>query len=104
MATTPVSFWAWTMRPRERSAALDGSEPTIAWLGETACHDPLLTGGKAANLSRLAHRYRVPTGFCVTSAVFDADAAATGDLAPEVREQIHAAYSQLAARLGREDP
>jgi pyruvate,water dikinase len=36
------------------------------WLGEEACHDVQLVGGKAANLSRLAADYRVPVGFCMT--------------------------------------
>lgn len=39
----------------------------IAWLGEENAHDELIVGGKAASLSRLAARYRVPSGFVVTS-------------------------------------
>lgn len=38
----------------------------ILWLGEEDCHEVQRVGGKAANLSRLAAGYRVPTGFCVT--------------------------------------
>ena len=34
----------------------------ILWLGDEACDDVQLVGGKAANLSRLALGYRVPTG------------------------------------------
>ena len=39
----------------------------IAWLGEESAHDELVVGGKAASLSRLAARYRVPSGFVATS-------------------------------------
>jgi hypothetical protein len=35
----------------------------ILWLGDEACDDVQLVGGKAANLSRLALGYRVPAGF-----------------------------------------
>jgi phosphoenolpyruvate synthase/pyruvate phosphate dikinase len=38
----------------------------IAWLGEETAHDELLVGGKAAALSRLAARFRVPSGFVAT--------------------------------------
>lgn len=30
----------------------------VVWLGDSACHDPSLVGGKAANLSRLTGEYR----------------------------------------------
>lgn len=35
----------------------------IVWLGEAACHDVALVGGKAAQLSRLAAGHTVPSGF-----------------------------------------
>lgn len=38
---------------------------TILWLGDKDCHEVQRVGGKAANLSRLAADYRVPTGFCL---------------------------------------
>jgi pyruvate,water dikinase len=50
----------------------------VVWLGEPACHDPRNTGGKAAALSRLAERFIVPPGFCVTST-------ALAGIAPPVR-------------------
>ena len=42
----------------------------ILWLGEETCHDVALTGGKAASLSFLSSRYRVPPGFCVTTTAY----------------------------------
>jgi hypothetical protein len=45
----------------------------ILWLGEPACHDITLAGGKAATLSCLAASYPVPPGFClIASALHDA--------------------------------
>ncbi|MCZ6872681.1 MAG: PEP/pyruvate-binding domain-containing protein [bacterium] len=43
----------------------------ILWLGQDACHDHAVVGGKAANLSRLTNAYRIPPGFCLTTAAFD---------------------------------
>jgi phosphoenolpyruvate synthase/pyruvate phosphate dikinase len=48
----------------------------IAWLGEEAAHDELVVGGKAASLSRLAARFRVPSGFVATP---ESDASAIAD-------------------------
>src|SRR5438105_3316477 len=42
----------------------------ILWLGEPACHERARVGGKAATLSRLAAAYRVPPGFCLTTAAY----------------------------------
>ena len=44
---------------------------SVVWLGDQACEECALVGGKAANLCRLASEYRVPPGFCLTSAAFD---------------------------------
>jgi phosphoenolpyruvate synthase/pyruvate phosphate dikinase len=44
----------------------------ILWLGDPKSFDVALVGGKAANLSRLAHMYpRVPDGFCLPVTVMD---------------------------------
>ena len=43
---------------------------SLLWLGQAACCDPAQVGGKAANLSKLAMRYPVPTGFCLTAQAF----------------------------------
>ena len=48
----------------------------IAWLGEESAHDELVVGGKAASLSRLAARFRVPSGFVATP---ETDARAIAD-------------------------
>jgi phosphoenolpyruvate synthase/pyruvate phosphate dikinase len=42
------------------------SVPLLAWLGEPGSADVALTGGKSANLSRLASSCRVPPAFCLT--------------------------------------
>ena len=73
----------------ERSAA-------VVWLGESACHDPRSTGGKAAALSRLAERYIVPHGFCVTSTAF-AGITPPVRLPSWLRDRVLAAYSVLPA-------
>lgn len=65
----------------------------ILWLGEPACHDPAVVGGKAAQLSRLAAGYPVPPGFCLPAA----RAAVSGDA-------LAAAYRELGARCGESDP
>ena len=44
----------------------------ILWLGDEACDDVQLVGGKAANSSRLALGYRVPAGFCITPDLYQA--------------------------------
>src|SRR5262249_51617996 len=52
-----------------RGASQKADGVPIVWLGDPACHDASLVGGKAANLSRLAARHPVPPGFCLTAAV-----------------------------------
>lgn len=42
----------------------------VVWLDEIDCQNIQLSGGKAANLSRLAARYPIPPGFCVTTAAY----------------------------------
>ena len=79
----------------------------ILWLGEPACHERAVVGGKAANLSRLAVGHRVPPGFCLTTAAFDR--AQTNDsnpsaLPPALRDGLAAAYWELAERCGVSAP
>ena len=45
--------------------------PVICWLGQAECQDRALVGGKAAHLSQLAATFRVPPGFCLSTAAFD---------------------------------
>lgn len=69
----------------------------LVWLGEEAAHDPALTGGKAAALSRLAAGFRVPPGFVLTTAAHTS--------APElVGAIVRAAYSRLGRLVGDEAP
>jgi pyruvate,water dikinase len=87
----------------------------ILWLGDPACRDRALAGGKAAHLSRLAAGYRVPAGFCLTTVACDR-AMAGGDLEvddavtparqvpPTVYQQLAAAYRTLAERCGEACP
>ena len=77
-----------------------------SFLGDTASTDPRRVGAKAATLSRLAARYRVPAGFCLDASAHerlgsalhdDASArAALGDL-------VAAGYAELCRRTGRAD-
>lgn len=82
----------------------------ILWLGQPDCHKHELVGGKAANLSRLADSYRVPPGFCLTTAVFE-QAVASGvvgetssPLPSVIYDQLSKAYSRLAELCGVPDP
>jgi phosphohistidine swiveling domain-containing protein len=82
-------------------------EPTaIVWLGDPACHAPVLVGGKAANLSRIAADHLVPPGFCLTVDSFDCieskgqifpeDSSST--LPPALLQALASAYEKLAAQ------
>jgi pyruvate,water dikinase len=87
---------------------------SILWLGEPACNDRLVVGGKAASLSRLAERYPVPPGFALTTSLFDratrsqrADAEDPKSILPalaHLRGEVAAAYQELAVRTGMENP
>jgi phosphoenolpyruvate synthase/pyruvate phosphate dikinase len=79
----------------------------ILWLGEPACHDRTVVGGKAANLSRLAATHRVPPGFCLAAPVFErarADGSEPSALPPAVRDELAVAYGELAGRCGVSAP
>src|ERR1044072_5977182 len=67
----------------------------ILWLGDAASFDLALVGGKAANLSKLAARHRVPPGFCLTtSALNDGLNPDTGpDLAGWMRPTLYGRLS-----------
>jgi phosphohistidine swiveling domain-containing protein len=81
----------------------------ILWLGAAGGADPAQVGGKSAQLSRLAARYRVPAGFTLTTAAYAAWAGAASEadadaealpLPPQVAEDLRAAYAELARRSG----
>lgn len=70
----------------------------VIWLDEAACQDAALSGRKAANLSRLAGKYPVPPGFCLTTEahalwVTESD---PGSLPVEIHELLARSYSSLA--------
>jgi len=85
----------------------------IIWLGQPECGDARLVGGKAANLSPLVSRHRVPPGFCLTTEGFPhwmAVAARyktelpSGTLPPTLYEALAMAYQDLARRCDVADP
>ena len=73
----------------------------LRWLGREECGDVSIVGGKAASLSRLAAAYRVPPGFCLTTAALeqwtDDD---TGAPTRRTREMLAGAYRELGERCG----
>src|SRR5687768_7734353 len=89
----------------------------ILWLGDSNCQDVLLVGGKAANLSRLVADFCVPPGFCVSSDVHKAASGGglthntmyntmynTTTIPATLRDEITAAYTQLARRCRTDEP
>ena len=90
------------------------TEIEILWLGEAACHDHTMIGGKAAQLSRLAAGNCVPPGFCLTPAAFAAARTngrtgnGIGNSPVAVPQPLFAklttAYQTLGARTGLEMP
>jgi phosphoenolpyruvate synthase/pyruvate phosphate dikinase len=70
--------------------------PEVLWLGEPRAADPALTGGKAANLSRLAAGFDVPPGFVLAVPGTELDRAA--------RATVALAYRRLAALTGVDEP
>ena len=80
----------------------------IVWLGDPACRDLLLVGGKAANLSRVAGDYDVPPGFCLTVEFFERYESERQHFAegrrpalpPALLQRLANAYETHAARCG----
>lgn len=80
---------------------------STAFLGDAASRDALRVGAKAATLSRLSERFRVPAGFCLDASVFDSLAPAlAGDPAAlaALRALVAEGHAGLVARVGRDDP
>src|SRR5437868_6597333 len=78
-----------------------------AFLGDAAAHDARIVGAKAATLSRLADRFRVPAGFCMDASVFDRlGSALDGDRSAlaALRALVAQGHAELRARTGRDDP
>lgn len=80
---------------------------SILWLGDPACHDVSLVGGKVANLSRLAAAHPVPAGFCLTTQAYSQWSDA-GDQEDRSRSALYdrlvEAYQALAERCGSIEP
>ena len=80
----------------------------IVWFDEERSRDVALVGGKAASLSRLAARHRVPPAFCLTTAAYDvwsrtarpAHRQATLPLPQTLRASLRQAYDELGRRCG----
>jgi pyruvate, water dikinase len=68
----------------------------VLWLGDPAASDPALTGGKAANLSRLAAAHRVPAAFVLAIPGTELDRSA--------RATLTEAYARLGQLTGTADP
>jgi phosphoenolpyruvate synthase/pyruvate phosphate dikinase len=69
----------------------------VHWLGHEICHDIKAVGGKAATLSRLASRHRVPEGFVVPAG---ATRTAGDGLPAALALGVEQAYELLCARSG----
>lgn len=86
----------------------------VVWLGDPACHDLSLVGGKAAHLSVLAAAgFRVPPGFCLTANVFERAAlrgargdvsTAAGTLPAPILDELARAYERLGVGCGVSRP
>lgn len=76
-----------------------GAAP-IVWLGDAACHDATVVGGKAATLSRMAAIHRVPPGFCLVASAYESPAADECMLRSSLRAEVRAAYAELGLRCG----
>ena len=75
----------------------------LVWLGQPACHDIALVGGKVANLSHLAADLPIPPGFCLTTGAFVQNQRAT-TVPPTIYEMIGSAYDILAEHCQLAEP
>jgi pyruvate,water dikinase len=78
----------------------------VLWLGQSGCDDVSMVGGKVASLSRLARDYRVPPGFCLTTAGFERyQLSQTVSVLPsDLRDILADAYTSLSERCGMSEP
>jgi phosphohistidine swiveling domain-containing protein len=78
-----------------------------SFLGDAASRDAQKVGAKAATLSRLADRFRVPAGFCLDASVFDElGRALEGDRKARatLRAIVDAGHQELERLTGRQGP
>lgn len=71
----------------------------VSWLGEPACGDVRLVGGKAARLSLLSGHHPVPEAFCVTTAAHSAFSAVNA-MPIDVSKEVVGAYERLSSSCG----
>ncbi len=78
----------------------------ILWLGEAEAQVVPRVGGKAASLSRLAARYAVPPGFCLTVAAYTlwSSTVQCGENSTELERVVRGGLATLAERSGDLDP
>jgi pyruvate,water dikinase len=85
----------------------------VLWLGHADCHDVNRAGAKAAHLSRLASRYRIPPGFCIAARAYSQWAEgldgtcpdlATPSIALALSDALTSAYRNLGEICGIADP
>jgi pyruvate,water dikinase len=80
----------------------------LLWLEDAAAQDLQQVGGKVAHLSRLASRYPVPPGFCLTTEAFQRwthNAPSLGlEIPPDLHTLLLVAYSALAKRTQTDTP
>jgi pyruvate,water dikinase len=106
MVTVPVQQQPLPMpQPQPLADNLTGRqrEQAIVWLDDLRCRAVERTGGKAAQLSKLAGVHEVPPGFVVTADAFR-DLSVAGHVAPELRSALVEAYAELAAVIGEAQP
>jgi phosphoenolpyruvate synthase/pyruvate phosphate dikinase len=80
----------------------------LLWLDDPAAQELRRVGGKVSHLSRLAARYRVPPGFCLTTQAFErwgyGAALSAMEIPHDLHTLLHVAYSALAQRTQTETP
>ncbi len=78
----------------------------LTWLNQLDCQEVSLTGGKAANLARLAADYPVPPGFCLTTEAYQtwADVATPEQLPTPMASLLTEAYTTLATQTQEATP
>ena len=78
----------------------------ILWLDKAECRQVDSVGGKVANLARFAPDYRVPLGFCLTTAAFQQWAAQTEGgvdrFPPDLKVEFMEAYDELSRRCDQQ--
>ena len=72
-------------------------------LGDPGGDDPTQVGGKAAHLSHLATKYRVPPGFSLTAAAYDPTQSPGAPLAAAIAKEVGVAYQSLSCDSGTSD-